>query len=61
MSVATRLSEESLALSKELLAKLLVLLEVEKLPATAKSNIISLERIVEEIHKTIKQIKSKHF
>ena len=61
MSVAVRLSEESLALARELLAKLLVLLEVEKLPATAKSNIISLERTVEEIHKTIKQIKSKHF
>jgi len=55
------LTEESVALAKEILAKLSILLEAEKLPATAKSNIISLERIVEEIHKTIKQIKSKHF
>lgn len=60
MSVV-ELTEESVALARELLAKLLLLSEVEKLPAVARSNILTLERTVEEIHKTIKQIKSKHF
>ena len=57
----TRLTEESIALAKEILAKLFVLLEAKKLPPVARSNILTLEKIVEEIHKTIKQIKSKHF
>ena len=60
MSVV-ELTEECVALAREILAKLLILLEAEKLPATAKSNIITLEKTVEEIHKTIKQIKLKHF
>ena len=61
MSLAGRLSEQCVALAREILAKLLLILEAEKLPATAKSNLLSLEKTVEEIHKTIKQIKLKHF
>ena len=62
MSVAVRLSEEAYALSREILSKLLVLLDLdeERLPITAKLNLKSLKRVLNEIDKLLKELEIKH-
>ena len=58
--IAYRLSEEAYALAREVLAKLIVLQSVDKLPAIAKSNLRSLRKVLDEIDKVLKDLETKH-
>jgi len=55
------LSEQSLALAKEILSKLLLLMSEEELPATAKSNLRDLRKIINNINKVLKELEIKYF
>ena len=61
MKSIVRITEEANALAKELLAKLLLLLEKGDIPVTAKHNLRSLEEVLKEINKTLELLKLKHF
>jgi len=61
MKSIVRFTEEANALAKELLAKLLLLLEKDDIPVTAKHNLRSLEEVLKEINKTLELLKLKHF
>ena len=55
------LSEQSLALAKEILSKLLLLMSEEELPATAKSNLKILRKVLNEIDKALRELEIKHY
>ena len=55
------LSEQSLALAKEILSKLLLLMSEDRLPPTAKSNLENLRKVLNEIDKLLKELEIKYF
>ena len=57
---AISLSDEALALAKEILSKLLVLSNKEELPATAKLNLKNLRKVLNEIDKALRELEIKH-
>jgi len=54
------LSEQSLALAKEILSKLLLLMSEDRLPPTAKSNLKNLKRVLNGIDKALRELEIKH-